>query len=338
MSEWALLNRMLGFLFLLGYAAVPGLVMLIAGERGRVILAETFVTAAAAIAAFQLVAYAIDAVTPLPPDFFGYLFDKSHQLEGYAQNSNAFAFQLLMAAAVLIVLFSVKEATPRWFAAALLWAALGFARSRAGILCGLAAIPLGVVLPWLPGRLRLTGRWLAIIVIGVVGALIVGAALWGTISEHVIAPLTHAIRPGAGDSDALRWQSTLLGWQAWLRHPVLGGGLGTFLLEREIAGLPPVVIHSVPIWFMAEMGLVGLAAYVALIGSLVACGAAALWRRDRWATGLLIIVAAFVLMGLVHDVFFQRTFWFAAGLALAQAPAKIRGRSSDAQSSSNAVS
>ena len=332
-TEWALLNRMLGFLFLLGYAAVPALVMLVAGERGRVILAETFVTAATAIGAFQLVAYAVDAVTPLPPDFFGYLFDMSHQLEGYAQNSNAFAFQLLMAIAVLIVQFSAKQVAVRWLAVALLWTTLAFARSRAGILCGLAAIPLGIMLPKLPGRLRVTGRSLAIALAGVVILLGITAALWGTIEQHILVPLTHAIRPGAVDSDTLRWQSTLLGWQAWLQHPVLGGGLGAFLHEREIAGLPLVVIHSVPIWFMAEMGLVGLAAYVGLIGSLVACGIAALWRRDRWAIGLLIIVATFVLMGLVHDVFFQRTFWFAAGLALTQVPAKPR-----VQSSSNAVS
>jgi hypothetical protein len=341
-SEWALLNRMLGFLFLLGYAAVPALVMLIAGERGRVILAETFVTAAAAICAFQLAAYAVDAVTPLPSDFFGYLFDKSHQLEGYAQNSNAFAFQLLMAAAVLIALFPSTHSALRWLAAALLWTTLGFARSRAGILCGLAAIPLGMILPKLPGRLRLTSRSLAVVAIAGIAVLVAGVALWGTINEHILAPITHAMRPHADDSDALRWQSTLLGWQAWLRHPVLGGGLGTFLLEREIAGLPPVVIHSVPIWFLAEMGLVGLAAYVALIGSLSACGLAALWKRDRWASGLLIVVAAFVLMGLVHDVFFQRTFWFAAGLALTQVPANLREKRPDApraaQSSSNAVS
>jgi hypothetical protein len=333
-SEWALLNRMLGFLFLLGYAAVPALVMRIAGERGRVILAETFVTAAAAICAFQLVAYAVDAITPLPPDFFGYLFDRSHQLEGYAQNSNAFAFQLLMAAAVLIVMFPAAKSALRWLAAALLWITLEFARSRAGILCGLAAIPLGMILPQLPSRLRLTGRSLAVVAVVGIATLVAGVALWGTINEHILAPLTHAMRPGAGDSDALRWQSTLLGWQAWLQHPVLGGGLGTFLLERERAGLPLVVIHSVPIWFMAEMGLVGLAAYVALIGSLLACGVAALWKRDRWATGLLIVVMGFVLMGLVHDVLFQRTFWFAVGLALTQVPAKPR----DAQSSSNAVS
>ena len=41
----------------------------------------------------------------------------------------------------------------------------------------------------------------------------------------------------------------------------------------------------------------------------------------------------FVLMGFVHDVFFQRTFWFAAGMMLLRVP--LPG---EPQSSSNAVS
>ena len=69
LSEWALLNRMLGFLVLLGYAAVPGLVTLIAGERGRAILADIFVIAAVVICATQLLAYAVHRfVMPLPPE------------------------------------------------------------------------------------------------------------------------------------------------------------------------------------------------------------------------------------------------------------------------------
>ena len=39
---------------LVGYAAVPGLVVMIAGERGRTILADTFVNAAVAICAAEL--------------------------------------------------------------------------------------------------------------------------------------------------------------------------------------------------------------------------------------------------------------------------------------------
>jgi len=338
LTAWALLNRMLGFLFLLGYAAVPGLVVLVAGEHGRAILARTFVIAALAICAVQVVAFAVHhLVTPLPPAFFGYLFDRSDQLEGYAQNSNAFAFQLLMALAVLVGTpakpaketiaakpaegtMSAPPAQPptwSWLAAAgILLLTLALARSRAGILCALAAIALAPVLRFVPARRLLAPRTLvAVAAVGVALAAL-AIAFGGRLEHSVIEPLTHVVRPDADDSDALRWQSTVLGLEAWLRHPVLGGGLGTFLLERETAHLPLVVIHSVPIWFLAEMGIVGLAAYAAFIVSLAAAGVAGWWRDSVHAHGLLIAIAVFVLMGLVHDIFFQRTFWFACGLLL----------------------
>ena len=116
-----------------------------------------------------------------------------------------------------------------------------------------------------------------------------------------------------------------------MQHPLFGGGLGTFLLGREIAGLPLVVIHSVPIWFMAEMGVVGLAAYLVFLATLVAYAVDALPRRESLASGLLIVVGAFILMGLVHDIFFQRTFWFACGLLLVD-PARAAQRRDETQS------
>jgi O-antigen ligase len=64
------------------------------------------------------------------------------------------------------------------------------------------------------------------------------------------------------------------------------------------------------------MGIVGLAAYVFFVASLLYCGISALRRRTADGRGILIVVASFVLMGLVHDIFFQRTFWFACSLVL----------------------
>jgi len=172
------------------------------------------------------------------------------------------------------------------------------------------------VLRFVPARRLLAARTLATMAAVGIALAALAVAFWGRLDHGVIEPLTHAVRPDANDSDALRWQSTVLGIEAWLRHPVLGGGLGTFLLERETAHLPLVVIHSVPIWFLAEMGIVGLAAYAAFIVSLAAAGVAGWWRDSVHAHGLLIAIAVFVLMGLVHDIFFQRTFWFACGLLL----------------------
>jgi O-antigen ligase len=318
-SEWALLNRMLGFVILLGYAAVPGLVTLIAGERGRAILADTFAISAVVICAAQLLAYAVHTyVTPLPLDFFGYLFAKGLQLEGYAQNPNAFAFQLLMAISILITFHSSvldRFALPWVLGAGVLLTTLIIVRSRAGILCALAAIGLTIVLRK-SVRGIMTGKSLAIGLIAVMLLGILVTSYWGTVDRVIIEPFNSVWRPNAVGSDAQRWQSTVLGFQAWLEHPFFGNGLGAFLLDREASGLPALVIHSVPVWFLAEMGVVGLAGYVFFVGSLLNCGISALPRREASGQGLLVILACFVLMGFVHDIFFQRTFWFACSLLL----------------------
>lgn len=329
LSKWAVLNRMAGFLFLLGYAAIPGLVVMIAGERGRNILAETFVIAAVVICAIQLLAYGFHLyVRPLPFDFFGYLFARSRELEGYAQNPNAFAFQLLMALAALFGLARtklVRSAPPWWLlGVAVLVATTLLTRSRAGVVCAFGAIALAALLRIVPARILFARRSLLVLLAGGIALAILGIAFSGTIDRLLVTPFNQAWRPFAGDSDALRWQSATLGLHAWLRHPVFGGGLGTFMLERENAGLPAMVIHNVPIWFMAEMGLVGLAAYVLFVASLVSVGVAALLRHEARGHGLLVAVAVFVIMSLVHDLFFQRTFWFLAGLLVVEAGAFAR--------------
>ena len=319
-SQWALLNRVVGFLVLLGYAAVPALATLISGERGRIIAADTFVISALVICAIQVAAYFIHFhVTPLPIGFFGYQFDRGYELQGYAQNPNAFAFQLLMALAVLFSFLASRERPSLlpWcvIAAGFVMMTLIIVRSRAGIACALAAIMLTVTLRTLPRWRRMTpGSWAVCLV--VLAALVVtGVAFWAPLKQLIRVPFD-ALRPDTIDSDTLRWQSIVLGFQAWLQHPVLGGGLGTFLISRDASGSPSAVIHNVPVWFMAEMGIVGLIGYLFFIASLLVCGVSAMRRRDVHAHGLLIVLAIFVLMGLVHDMFFQRTFWFVCSLML----------------------
>jgi hypothetical protein len=325
LSRWAVLNRLAGFLVLLGYAAIPGLVIMVAGERGRTILCQTFVTAAVVICAVQLLAYAVHLyVRPLPPDFFGYLFARSRSLEGYAQNPNAFAFQLLMAFAALAAL-TPGSVNWRWLiGGGVLLATVLLTRSRAGIVCAVGTIALVSLLHVVPTRVLFARRSLIVILMAGIALAIFAVALHGTLDRLIVAPFNQAWRPYAADSDALRWESTGLGLQAWLQHPLLGGGLGAFLLARENAGLPALVIHSVPIWFMAEMGLVGLAAYAFFVASLLAVGLSGLRRDAPYARGLLVAVAVFVVMSLVHDLFFQRTFWFLAGLLLGEAGAPAR--------------
>jgi len=328
LSTWALLNRMVGFFFLIGYAAIPGLVVMVAGERGRAILVDTFIAAAVVICVIQLLALGVHRfIEPLPLDFFGSMFKHNGQLEGYAQNPNAFAFQLLMAIAAPVGWQPrAPFRRPPWRLAgfAILLVTLVFSRSRGGLVCGAGALALAAVLHAVPPRILLARRML--VVAPIVGAALIAAGFvfWETLDHLTAAAFGTEWRPLLLQSDRLRWQSIMLGWQEWLEHPLLGGGLGTFLLSRETSGTVALVIHSVPIWFMAEMGLVGLAAYGLFVASLVARGVAELRENAPQARGLLVAVAVFVVMSLAHDLFFQRTFWFVAGLLVVEATAVVR--------------
>src|SRR5262249_52409834 len=293
------------------------------------------IAATVVICVIQLLALGIHRfIAPLPVDFFGFMFKDNDQLEGYAQNPNAFAFQLLMAIAMLVGWQPRPPfRQPPWRLAgfAILLVTLVFSRSRGGLVCGAGALALAAILHAVPPRILVARRTL--IAAPIVGAALIAAAFvfWEALNQLTASAVGMEWRPLLFESDRLRWQSIMLGWQEWREHPLLGGGLGTFLLRREAAGTIALVIHSVPIWFMAEMGLVGLAAYGVFVTSLVARGVAELRENAPQARGLLVAVAVFVVMGLAHDLFFQRTFWFIAGLlivetaAVARSPAPSRG-------------
>jgi hypothetical protein len=60
------------------------------------------------------------------------------------------------------------------------------------------------------------------------------------------------------------------------------------------------------------------------VAGLASTGVAALARDAPQARGLLVMVAVFVVMSLVHDLLFQRPFWFVAGLLAVEAAALAR--------------
>ena len=86
-------------------------------------------------------------------------------------------------------------------------------------------------------------------------------------------------------------------------------------------------------YVQAQRGHIGIEAFVGLlpplanrirlwlvdVASLLFCAILALQLKNPQGIGLLIAVTVFVLMGLVHDLFFQRAFWFACGLMLLNA-------------------
>ncbi len=122
-------------------------------------------------------------------------------------------------------------------------------------------------------------------------------------------------------SDRGRMELMIASLDAWLRHPILGGGLGSFLADSSgILGFE-TIIHGTLLWLMAEMGVVGALPFVIVFVLIVR----AAWIRrvhSVRAQGILLLMLVFAVMSLFHEVLYQRIFWLGLG-ALAAVAARF---------------
>ncbi len=124
-----------------------------------------------------------------------------------------------------------------------------------------------------------------------------------------------------------RFKSIWDGIALFAAHPIFGAGLGAHMEGALRSDGIALVIHSTPVWLLAEMGVVGFLAFTV-----------PLLRVFRHAWGevtpdvasrlLVLIIVAFAIMAIVHEMLYQRTFWLLFGTALAVARPSGRGHES----------
>ena len=357
-NGWALMNRGFGWLIILGYVALGLSIALVDAERGRRLVLRLFVAAGTAIAVMQLVI--------LVAVVFG--FDPPREafpipLRGYANNANAFAFQMTMTAIAAIVAnrLGVLGRGQRWLVTVLILTGLAtyFSGSRTGM--GMFAMLLVMSVAFAQPDQRSVARSTAIrsftgIVLGAVAIVNIPLAI-ATLNMvlskmtslvnmvlSMIASLTEntgwkidsvlEIPSASGDiwirtsvlhpvSETTRWQTYVDGWHLWTESPIFGQGLGAYVESQVAVAGPLLVHHSVPLWLMAEMGLIGLAVGIAVFGYL-ALSAIRLMRDPvhwAWGAGLLMVLLCWGAASQLHDFAFQRTFWFFIALAFGLSPA-----------------
>jgi hypothetical protein len=115
-----------------------------------------------------------------------------------------------------------------------------------------------------------------------------------------------------------RVDGILDGIDRWLRNPILGAGLGSHVQEQLRNGQIVSVIHSGYVWILAELGLVGLIAFMSLLIPIIQV----LRMKSTVENGslvriIVIIVAVMALFNVLHDMVYQRMFWFLLGAFLA---------------------
>ena len=239
-SEWAFGNRLLGWFMLLCYGMTGALIVRFAGERGATMFARTFIASAAAIVLFELTLVIIDLVNSRSSVGLGRL-----PINGFSQNRNAFSFVLLIAiCATPLIPRKLRPA-----AVAVLMLGLWFAGSRAGL--GTFLVLAGVMM--FIGAISLRefghaafGFGVELVSMAAVTAITAGDGL----SLHIPIFIDNTLY---GSSNIQRIASISDGLQLFLSHPIFGAGLGLYMTEQINAGTP-LVIHSTPVWLLAETG------------------------------------------------------------------------------------
>lgn len=329
-TPWALSNRLFGWFVILGYVACGALIASQFGAHGRRILTTTLILSAAAVTSVSIFSDLIASAG------FGrriYL----DGLSGFSGNRNTFALQIMLILAIGLAGAATLVRIQGTKTTALVGAILLLGIWQSGSKLGLGVTIILLLLAIL-SRKQIAGTvtlsiLLAAVIYAVLGVTPEGlrwiVAASGLLTDqtalHTVNSMTRFIEPLHAKAFDERFISIRMGLDLWLSSPIFGSGLGAAIrLNLGENGLP-LVIHSTPIWILAEFGLVGLAVVLSLPCYLLWKTRTKLWRTIRhrrlspYHMGLLGICLVFGLFGLGHEIAYQRLFWLLIGAYAAQA-------------------
>jgi hypothetical protein len=294
-TDWAFVNKGLGWLILLCYGATGALIILRGRVGGFELLLRTFVASGVSIACIEIVANLLSRLGVGALHGFA-----DARISGFSQNPNSFAFVLMLVVSAIIVLRLRPALQVSLLSIAMF--ALWLAGSRAGLVAAPLVIGMAAVFG-APLRPLLT----AVAVTMTAITLTAGLGLATSGSAVLVANDARSTREHL---DTV-WQ----GLSMFLAHPIVGAGLGAYMEEKIRTTGVPLVIHSTPIWLLAETGLVGFAVFMASAYRLYA---SALPRSNEPAALLLLLIlGCLAVMSSVHELMYQRAFWILLGAVVA---------------------
>jgi len=143
---------------------------------------------------------------------------------------------------------------------------------------------------------------------------------------HRIGTITNMQTDRSGSSQA-RWDGMVAATRLALQHPLLGVGAGMNILAlNEARGPLWKEVHNVYLEYGADLGLPGLALFLALLGSCwsrmrrtqrAAEGAPGFEDLFQYSVAVEASLAAFAVAGMFHPVGYHFYFYIIAGLAVA---------------------
>ena len=366
-SKWAFFTRYIGWFCLMGYFGLGVLCKIYLPSRAVQNILNFLVFASCAILFLKYTFYFVHDIGLIP------LNHLSFNLEGYALNRNAFAFQLLI---VTLLQFNrcAKNVTKGFkltihdCSLSILIAGIIMTASRAAWVTLAVLVPVYLLLRAIPPKNLIkyavtTGFFVLIFSVArdhmlFVSALFKNHAIGSTETKtfltesmdilasvfknanNVSDKRSRIIALSDEGSNAERLYTWLQGIKMGLSSPFLGAGLGAFLNNEIITNGRKLIIHSTPIWIWAECGLLGL--------SLV------FWHGTHWVKHIFNVLhksiklkeiakqdnhtlvglfIVFITMGLAHDILYQRIFWFILGITIVRRIKSTRKRPLNPQNS-----
>ncbi len=314
-TQWALFAKMFGWLVLVGYLSVGLLTVSFFGRVGLLRLIDILITTAVVIVLFNIVIRSIPSLIHIAP------ISLTANFEGFSGNRNAFAFQLLVCSALLMAnsrigkvkrVNSVKKDFVPTAAHGVILAGIALTASKAGILTA-AIVLIGSSLIGIVNR-RMVFR-----------SFIFGFLIWITFvwflpfagnffnvdsSVQVQSTFSNPV------STVEHWDTNFQGIKMWSDSPWFGSGLGVFIEMSPQWFNKPMIIHSTPIWILAEFGLFGGTVLLAVLTWIVFHATKTCYAKPR-SRAVILLIATFLIFCLVHEIFYQRIFWMVLGICIA---------------------
>jgi hypothetical protein len=310
LTDWAFLNRTLGWFVLLAYASTGALAFQVGGATGVSIALRTFVGAVMGAIAFNLLTFVgFQTGWRLPAQLILMPF------EGLTGNRNAFAFLIVMAIACLPI--SGVYPYVLGFLGVGVWFTGSFAGLGAAFLVILAALVKRYFTPLMFAQSIAIGV-AVIVVVGLIGPIASFVGFPVPKDSMSLSALTYS-----SYSFAERFKSLQGGLTLFVEHPLFGAGLGAYMNAQTQIG-NPLVIHSTPLWLLAELGLTGFSVFVWFGWRVTRVTASS---QNSESKALLLIVIGFCTMAAVHDMMYQRSIWLLAGALLAASETMRPGNS-----------
>ncbi|MDF1750197.1 MAG: lysylphosphatidylglycerol synthase domain-containing protein [Alphaproteobacteria bacterium] len=319
-TSWALGNRLVGWIVLLGYAASGAMLVTYFGAFGRKRIAETLLATAVSVVLVHTCArigFEIDIFNAKPP----------YNFEGFSANRNSFAFQALIVLGMsLVTLKPNRRSLNLLFTISI--AIILFGILQSGSLTGIIAS--GIVLVFLAFHFPIHRQRIFYSMIAAIILWQLGGNLLPWLSSVQRDPQFRAVPEIIiiETSFTARWLSIQAALQAFLNHPIFGAGLGWGIKNIVSDTGENILIHSTYMWILAETGLVGFIAvfwYPCL--SLLPKAKTLLsdyfqkhCKQSRQSTPNLWPLITFLCFGLfsvTHEIGYQRILWLVIGAGCA---------------------